>query len=72
MLYFGIAEGVTPVTAQAQEPIGTRKSGERWHNQPPKGQADCNAVISQVSRTDGAQNDFRAAPFLFYGIKSWT
>ena len=55
----GTAEGATPVTAQAHEPIGTGKSGERRLDRPPKGHAaSIQAVISQVPRTDGAQHEF--------------
>jgi hypothetical protein len=58
------AEGATPVTAQAQGTIGAGKSGERWINQPPKGHTT-QVVISQVSRTDGAQHEFVLRSFYF-------
>jgi hypothetical protein len=64
----GTAEGATPATAQAQRTIGTGKSGERWINQPPKGHST-RVVISQVSRTDGAQHDLVLRLFSFLESK---
>ncbi len=45
--------------------IGAGKSGERWIIQPPKGHTT-RVVISQVSRTDGAQHEFVLRPFFYF------
>ena len=61
--YRRIAEGATPVTAQAQELLAQANLESAVYTATEG--AHGFSVISQVKRTDGARQNLSASPFLF-------